>query len=288
MNHVVNYYLEKGIPSDVFDNIDGTPIPAITLPLNKEPKITPKNDPFEPELDDQEFFESLLERAKSRIRWESYMMHMDTFSEDEIIAKPLLYSIRTAFAVCADLEINGKTLRDIIFPHPFTPDGKFEGINNYPYPKPTGASVLIADKNGDIILQLRTSLEFDGNMIGPSASGGVSWRDIKNGGSPRITVFKESNEEIMVPHYAFEELKFIGITQMIDHPLDIDFMYLAKVNEKVTDIHNWEVEKIIRVPADVKTISDFYSEETINALKKHLPRAGIVMKSFISLLEKEK
>lgn len=287
MNYVINYYTSRGVNPEVFDFVDGKPIPAITLPLDKEPQIITVNEPFEPESPDQKFFEALIERAKSRIRWESYMMHMDSFDGKKVIAKPLLYSIRTAFAVCTDLEINGMTLRDILYPHPFK-NGEFDGINNYPYPKPTGASVLIADSTGDIILQMRANLEFDGNMIGPSASGSVSWRDIKNNRSPRVTVHKEANEEIMVPHYAFEELKFIGFTQMIDHLLDIDFMYLGKISTKVRDIHNWEVERIIRIPADVRTVDDFFAEETIKMLKKHFDKYGIVMKSFVSLLEKKK
>lgn len=287
MNHVIRYYTSRGVPEKLFDHVDGEPIPAITLPLTKEPAIKAVNDPFTPEIENQEFLESLLEHAKNRIRWESYMMHMDKFDGHTVTARPLLYSVRTAFAVCTDLEINGTTLRDIIWPHPFK-DGKFDGINNYPYPKPTGASVLLADSTGDIILQLRTNLEYDGNTIGPSASGGVSWRDIKGNRSPKITVYKEANEEIMVPHYAFEEIKFIGLAQMIDHPLDIDFMYLAKLDTKVGEIHNWEVQRIIRVPAGIKTISDFYTEETIEQLKKHFDKYGIVMKSFLSLLEKKK
>ena len=269
---VIKYYIGRGVSPNEFVKVCGKLFPIRTEPVYEEPyfKIIKEKYRVPPCVSTTPQYQNALHLAIESLKFDLPIAHVEKIDDEgDFIVKPLSYSVRTAFTTFADVKYMGYTLRDVIFPRPFSLGGRFEEVNNYPYPKPMGVNIFLIDPENNLVLQKRQNLQFDANKIAATAAGGIEFDVILKNNNPLEEIIFEELREEMNYTGKISNLMYIGYIVNYQHLLDISHIYIGWANEPIDDfIENDEVAKVIKIPLDK-------FEDMEKAVCKHIPKDQI-------------
>lgn len=268
---LIEYYTEKGVKKSNFVKICDKYFPIGTEALYDEPKFRILKEKYNtpPCASNTPQYQNALRLAIDSLMYDEPICHVENIDENTFTVRPLSYAVRTAFTSFSDVKHMGYTLREIVFPHPFTHNGHFEGINNYPFPKPMGVNVFLIDPENNLILQKRGNLHFDSNMVAATAAGGIEFKIMRKEKDPVGYIIREELEEEINYTGKINGLMYIGYTINYKHLLDISHIFIGWLNEPIEEnIKNYEVRQIIKLP-----LSRFEKMEEV--VCKNIPPAQI-------------
>lgn len=252
--NTIKYYTERGVSRTEFARVCGKLFPIRTETLYEEPYFRPVKDKYRipPCISTTPQYQNALHLATETIDFDIPISHVEKIEDDgEFVVRPLSYSIRTAFTTFSDVKHMGYTLRDVIFPRPFSFSGRFEGVNNYPYPKPMGVNIILIDPENKLVLQKRTNLSFDANKVAATAAGAVEYHVVEKSKNPLEEIIKQELEEEVNYTGKINGLTYIGYIINYHHLLDISHVYIGWATEEIDEnIKNSEVAQIIKIPLE--------------------------------------